>query len=251
MITTLVVDDAGSVRRSLRLLLETTDDIQVIGEASNGVDAVRLARALRPDVVLMDLRMPGGGGLDAVAALSGPGVADPIPVLVFTTFHLDEYLYGAFERGAVGYLLKKNPGDIPAAIRAAVNASALQSPAVRQRLLAEYARNSGRTRREAAPEPPVPGAGRVAPGEASRPGRAGAAGQQGEAPAESIAALLTDRELDVIAALAEGLSNKQIAARLNLGENTVKWHIGNMLDKTGTRDRTQLAIWAYQHGLNP
>lgn len=239
MITTLVVDDAGSVRRSLRLLLQTTDDIQVIGEASNGVDAVRLARALRPDVVLMDLRMPGGGGLDAIAALSGPDVADPIPVLVFTTFHLDEYLYGAFERGAVGYLLKKNPGDIPAAIRAAVNASALQSPAVRQRLLAEYARSSGRTRQQAAPEPPAPKRPAPTPGPA------------GEAPAESIAALLTDRELDVIAALAEGLSNKQIAGRLNLGENTVKWHIGNMLDKTGTRDRTQLAIWAYQHGLNP
>ena len=262
MITTLVVDDAGSVRRSLRLLLETTDDIQVIGEASNGVDAVRLARALRPDVVLMDLRMPGGGGLDAIAALSGPGVADPIPVLVFTTFHLDEYLYGAFERGAVGYLLKKNPGDIPAAIRAAVNASALQSPAVRQRLLAEYARSSGRTRRETAPaEPPVPGAGRGVPGAAGSvgagsagtgaAGAGGSGGSAGAAPTESIAALLTDRELDVIAALAEGLSNKQIAARLNLGENTVKWHIGNMLDKTGTRDRTQLAIWAYQHGLNP
>lgn len=239
MITTLVVDDAGSVRRSLRLLLATTDDIQVVGEASNGVDAVRLARALRPDVVLMDLRMPGGGGLDAIAALSGPGVDEPIPVLVFTTFHLDEYIYGAFERGAVGYLLKKNPGDIPAAIRAAVNASALQSPAVRERLIAEYARSSGRTRRDGAPELAAPGGGGTEPSRVGGP------------PAESMAALLTDRELEVVAALAEGLSNKQIAAQLNLGENTVKWHIGNMLDKTGTRDRTQLAIWAYQHGLNP
>ena len=218
MITTLVVDDAGSIRRSLRLLLATTPDIRVVGEASNGVDAVRLARALKPDVVLMDLRMPGGSGLDAIAALSGPGVDDPVPVLVFTTFHLDEYIYGAFERGAVGYLLKKNPGDIPAAVRAAVNASALQSPAVRERLIAEYARSSG---------------------------------PAGAAPSESLATLLTDRELEVVAALAEGLSNKQIAVQLNLGENTVKWHIGNMLDKTGTRDRTQLAIWAYQHGLNP
>ncbi|MBE1877642.1 response regulator [Myceligenerans pegani] len=244
MITTLVVDDAGSVRRSLRLLLETTDDIRVVGEASNGADAVRLARTLRPDVVLMDLRMPGGGGLDAIEALSGPGVTDPIPVLVFTTFHLDEYLYGAFERGAVGYLLKKNPGDIPAAIRAAVNASALQSPAVRERLLAEYARSSGRTRREGSPEPAAP------TGDPADPGPGGAAGAGGAA-GESIADLLTDRELEVVAALAEGLSNKQIATRLSLGENTVKWHIGNMLDKTGTRDRTQLAIWAYQHGLNP
>jgi DNA-binding NarL/FixJ family response regulator len=139
VITTLLVDDAVRVRRSLRLLLETTPDIRVAGEASNGVDAVRLARALRPDVVLMDLRMPGGGGLDAIAELSGPGVERPIPVLVLTTLHLDEYIYGAFERGAVGYLLKKNLGDIPSAIRAAVNTSALQSPAVRERLIAEWA----------------------------------------------------------------------------------------------------------------
>uniref|UniRef100_UPI0013E28D76 response regulator n=1 Tax=Microbacterium sp. CPCC 204701 TaxID=2493084 RepID=UPI0013E28D76 len=146
MIRTLIVDDAGAVRKSLRVLLETTQDIRVVGESDNGIDAVRLARHLKPDVVLMDLRMPDGDGLDAIEALSGIGVAAPIPVIVFTTFHLDEYLYGAFERGAVGFLLKKNPGDIPAAIRAAVNANALQSPAVRQRLIADYARGSSRAR---------------------------------------------------------------------------------------------------------
>ncbi|OZB84924.1 response regulator transcription factor [Microbacterium sp. 13-71-7] len=226
MIRTLIVDDVGSVRRSLRALLETTDDISVIGEASGGIQAIGLARALRPDVVLMDLRMPDGDGLDAVEALSGIGVTDPIPVIVFTTFHLDEYLYGAYERGAVGFLLKKNPGDIPAAIRAAVNANALQSPAVRERLLADYARGSHRARRTT---------------------RAGA-----EPAAEPrLVDMLTERELEVVAALAGGLSNKQIAARLNLGENTVKWHIRNMLDKSGATDRTQLALWAVRHGLNP
>jgi DNA-binding NarL/FixJ family response regulator len=236
-IRTLIVDDARSVRRSLRALIDTTGDIRVIAEASNGVDAVTIARRERPDVITMDLRMPDGDGLDAIEALAGAGVERPIPVLVFTTFHLDEYLYGAFERGAVGFLLKKNPGDIPAAIRAAVNANALQSPAVRRRLQADYARGStrargrdgGRTRlaRDGAPTPtPKPGEG-------------------------TLIESFTERELEVAAALAEGLSNKQIASRLNLGENTVKWHVGNMLDKTGTRDRTQLAIWAYQRGLNP
>lgn len=226
MIRTLLVDDVGSVRRSLRALLETTDDIAVVGEASGGIQAIELARALRPDVVLMDLRMPEGDGLDAVEALSGIGVADPIPVIVFTTFHLDEYLYGAYERGAVGFLLKKNPGDIPAAIRAAVNANALQSPAVRERLLADYARGSNRARRTTR--------GNAEPTTEPR-----------------LVDMLTERELEVIAALAGGLSNKQIAARLTLGENTVKWHIRNMLDKTGATDRTQLALWAVRRGLNP
>lgn len=246
-ITTLIVDDATAVRRSLRTLLETTTDITVIGEAANGVDAVRLARSLRPDVVLMDLRMPDGDGLDAIEALAGIGVDDPIPVIVLTTFHLDEYLYGAFERGAVGFLLKKNPGDIAAAIRAAVNAHALNSPSVRQRLIADYARGSNQARsrglrRSTARREP---AGTAA--EAGRPGEPAAA----ESLNASLTEALTERELEVAAALADGLSNKQIAARLNLGANTVKWHIGNMLDKTGTRDRTQLAIWLHQRGLNP
>lgn len=245
-ITTLIVDDAGAVRRLLRTLLDTTEDILVIGEAANGIDAVRLARALHPDVVLMDLRMPDGDGLDAIEALAGLGVEDPIAVIVFTTFHLDEYLYGAFERGAVGFLLKKNPGDIPAAIRAAVNAHALNSPSVRQRLIAEYARGSSRARGR---EPGRHGYRAAAPGPFEGPGMRGP-GTAG-AGEQSLTESLTERELEVAAALADGMSNKQIAARLGLGENTVKWHIGNMLDKTGTRDRTQLAIWAYQRGLNP
>ncbi|GAA2184778.1 response regulator transcription factor [Brooklawnia cerclae] len=222
MITTLIVDDAAAVRASLRLVLETTDDIEVIGEAGNGVDAVRLARQLHPDVVLMDLRMPDGDGLDAIEALAGIGVEKPVPIIVFTTFNFDEYLYGAFERGAVGFLLKKNPGDIAAAVRSAVNANALQSPAVRARLQADFAR------------------------EASRSGQRTRAGED-----QRLTSVLTDRELEVITALADGLSNKQIASRLSLGENTVKWHISNMLDKTGASDRTQLVLWAVQRGLNP
>lgn len=248
MIRTLIVDDAGAVRKSLRVLLHTTEDIRVVGEADNGIDAVRSARRLTPDVVLMDLRMPDGDGLDAIEALSGIGVEHPTPVIVFTTFHLDEYLYGAFERGAVGFLLKKNPGDIPAAIRAAVNASALQSPAVRERLLAEYARGSSRARgREGAR-----GARRTAA--PSKPPRtSGIISDPAYRPLNELGLteLLTERELEVVTALADGLSNKQIAARLGVGENTIKWHMGNMLDKTGASDRTQLALWAYQRGLNP
>ncbi|MFG6446487.1 response regulator [Microbacterium sp. P07] len=251
MIRTLIVDDARAVRKSLRVLLETTDDIEVVGEAENGIDAVRIARHLLPDVVLMDLRMPNGDGLDAIEALSGIGVEEPIPVIVFTTFHLDEYLYGAFERGAVGFLLKKNPGDIPAAIRAAVNAGALQSPTVRQRMIAEYARGSTRARtRENTRGTRRPGT----QGDAGRPldPQRPVATQSARPPSGmSLVDALTERELEVVSALADGLSNKQIAARLGLGENTVKWHIGNMLDKTGASDRTQLALWAFQRGLNP
>lgn len=234
MITTLIVDDSGAVRKSLRTLLQTTDDIEVVAEAANGVDAVRLARLFRPDVVLMDLRMPDGDGLDAIDALCGLGVEDPIPVIAFTTFHLDEYVYGALERGAVGFLLKKNPGDVPAAIRAAVNANALQSPAIRRRLLADYARGGAKARRT---RPITSGTGRVA-------------GQL--RPAElSLTETLTDRELEVIAAVTDGLSNKEISVRLSMSENTVKWHISNMLDKTGASNRAQLAHWASSLGLNP
>lgn len=239
-ITTLIVDDAGAVRRSLRTLLETTPDIEVVGEADNGIDAVRLGRELRPDVVLMDLRMPDGDGLDAIEGLAGIGIEDPIPVIVLTTFHLDEYLYGAFERGAVGFLLKKSPGDIPAAIRAAVNARSLNSPSVRRRLIAEYARGSnqarGRGTRQSSKRHEPDG-----PDHSSR----------SVAPMASLTDALTERELDVAVLLADGLTNRQIATRLNLSLNTVKWHIGNMLDRTGTHDRTQLAIWAHQRGLNP
>lgn len=248
-ITTLIVDDSGSVRRSMRLLMETAPDIDVIGEARNGVEAVRLARALRPDVVLMDLRMPGGDGLDAIEALAGIGVKDPIAVVVLTTFHLDEYLYGAFERGAVGFLLKKNPGDIPAAIRAAVNAHALQSPAVRQQMISEYARGRtqarGRHDRQGGPS-----GGRRAgsgPRDDMKSGRKDARSPGTASLTES----LTDRELEIAAAVADGKTNKQIAALLFLSDNTVKWHIANMLAKTGTTDRTQLAVWVHQRGLNP
>lgn len=229
MIRTLIADDSGSVRRSVRVLLESTDDIEVIGEAANGIDAVRLARALRPDVVLMDLRMPDGDGLDAIEALSGIGVADPMPVIAFTTFHLDEYVYGALERGAVGFLLKKNPGDIPAAIRAAVNANALQSPAIRERLLADYARGGTRSRRARAKDSSDP----AQPGEQSLP------------------ETLTDRELEIITGVVAGHTNLEIADSLNMSVNTVKWHIANMLDKTGAANRTQLARWASSRGLNP
>lgn len=223
MIEVLVVDDSGAVRKSVRTLLDATPDIEVIGEASNGVDAVSLARELRPDVVLMDLRMPGGGGFDAIEALSGVGVppGERIAVIAYTSFHLDEYVYGALERGAVGFLLKKNPGSIPDAIRAAVNAGALHSPAVRKRLMAGYARGT-RT-----PQTTTPGTAE-----------------------QNFTEQLTERELEIIVLLPEGLSNKQIAARLNMGESTVKWHLTNMLDKTGASNRAQLAAWAMSRGLN-
>ncbi len=229
MIRTLLVDDARAVRKSVRTLLDTTPDIRVVGEASNGIDAVVLARELRPDVVLMDLRMPGGDGLDAIEAISGIGVADPIPVIALTTFHLDEYLYGAYERGAVGFLLKKNPGDIPAALRAAVNAAALQSPSIRERFLADFARGGARARR----------------------GRTSVSAGEQQEQERSVSTTLTDRELEIVALIVAGRTNSEIAEQLHMNVNTVKWHVGNMLDKTGAGNRTQLAIWVSSRGLNP
>ncbi|MFF3025830.1 response regulator [Microbacterium sp. NPDC057944] len=230
MIRTLLVDDARAVRKSVRTLLDTTTDIRVVGEASNGIDAVSLARELRPDVVLMDLRMPGGDGLDAIEAISGIGVAHPIPVVALTTFHLDEYLYGAYERGAVGFLLKKNPGDIPAALRAAVNANALQSPSIRERFLADYARGGARARRS----------------------RTSVTAERDRHENDrSVSTTLTDRELEIVALIITGRTNSEIAGQLHMNVNTVKWHVGNMLDKTGAGNRTQLAIWVSSRGLNP
>lgn len=219
MIRAMLVDDAKTVRASLKLLLESADDITVVAEASSGHEAVQVAHEVHPDVILMDLRMPDGDGLDAIRKLAGADVDDPIPIIVFSTYNFDEYIYSAFEGGAVGFLLKKNPGDIAAALRSAVNANALMSPAVRSRIQADYVRNLH--------------------------------GTTSSGGLESLGSILTDRELEVIAALADGMTNRQIARELNLGENTVKWHISNMLDKTGAKDRTQLLLWAVSRGLQP
>ncbi len=212
MIRVLIADDQASVRRSLTALLERDGDIHVIAEASNGHEAVRQARVAAPDVVLMDVRMPGGDGLTATAELAGPQVEHPIPVVVVTTFDLDEYVFGALENGAAGFLLKDTaPDELAAAVRAAAAGDGLVSPAVTRRVIAEFAR------RRPAPvsTAPLPD--------------------------------LTDREREVLAEIAAGRSNAEIAADLFVEVGTVKTHVSRIIAKLGVRDRVQAVVWTHQH----
>jgi DNA-binding NarL/FixJ family response regulator len=218
-IRVLVVDDEELVRTGLRLILEAESDLTVVGTAADGAQAVTEARRLAPDVVLMDIRMPGLDGLAATRRLlTGP---DPVPckVVILTTFDVDEHVYEALRAGASGFLLKDVPADqLAHAIRVAAAGDALLAPSVTRRLIASF------TRREpAAPLAVVP---------------AGMAD-------------LTAREVEVLGLLAEGLSNAEIGARLFVGEATVKTHVARILMKLGVRDRVQAVIVAFRAGLVP
>jgi DNA-binding NarL/FixJ family response regulator len=207
----LVVDDQALVRGSFRLLVETEPGFTVVGEAGDGAEAVSLATALRPDVVLMDVRMPELDGVEATRRICAqvPGVH----VLILTTFDLDEYVYGALRAGAGGFLLKDAPpADLLAAIRVVAAGDALLAPGITRRLIARFA----------AAESPRP------------------------AP---VLAGVTPREREVLLLIARGLSNTEIAGRLHLSAATVKTHIGRLLDKLAARDRAQLVIAAYESGL--
>lgn len=212
MIRVLIADDQTNVRRSLATLLERDGDIRVVADASNGREAVRQARRTMPDVVLMDVRMPGGDGLTATAELAGPQVEHPIPVVVVTTFDLDEYVFGALESGAAGFLLKDTaPDELAAAVRAAAAGDGLVSPAVTRRVIAEFARRR-----------PTP---------------------VSDAPLPN----LTDREREVLAEVAAGQSNAEIAAELFVEIGTVKTHVSRIIAKLGVRDRVQAVVWTHQH----
>lgn len=211
MITVLIADDQPSVRLALRTFLETQSDILVIAEAEGGDEAVAKATVHRPDVVLMDVRMPAGDGISATSQLAGPAASSPVPVIVITTFDLDEYLFGALENGAVGFLLKDAPpSHIIAAVRAAATGEGLVAPSVTRRVIGEFARR------------------RAPLGSAS--------GTED----------LTPREREVLAALAEGLSNAEIARCLVIEIGTVKTHVSRVIFKLGVRDRVGAIIWAYQ-----
>ena len=197
------------------MILDAQPDIEVVGEAADGAEAVALARALKPDVCLMDIRMPVLDGLAATRVLAGPGVPEPIPVVVITTFDLDEYVYEALRAGASGFLLKDSPRhDLIAAVRAAAAGDALLAPSVTRRLIEAFARRPPET-----------------------------------SPSPSRLASLTARERDVLLLLARGRSNAEIAAGLFVSEATVKTHVGNVLAKLGLRDRVQAVILAYETGL--
>ena len=215
-IKVLVVDDQGLVRAGFRMILEAQPDIEVVGEATDGLDAVAAARRLRPDVVLMDIRMPRLDGLEATRRLAGPGAADPVRVLILTTFDLDEYVFEALRAGASGFLLKDTPpADLLAAIRVVAAGDALLAPSVTRRLLDRFAANL--------PDPA-----------AVRP------------PALDT---LTARELEVLGLVARGMSNAEIAEHLVVSETTVKTHVGRLLAKLNLRDRVQAVVLAYETGI--
>jgi DNA-binding NarL/FixJ family response regulator len=208
----LLADDQALVRAGFAMILEAQPDLEVVGEARDGNEAIALAERLRPDVVLMDVRMP---HLDGIAATAAITAAQPsVRVLVLTTFDLDDYVYAALQAGASGFLLKDvGRDDLVAAVRVVAAGDALLAPAITRRLLADFVRH----RPAAPPRPDVPA--------------------------------LTAREQDTLALLAQGLSNAQIADRLVVSEHTVKTHVGNVLHKLALRDRIHAVIYAYEHGL--
>jgi DNA-binding NarL/FixJ family response regulator len=216
-ISVLLADDQPLLRRGFRMILEAEDDLTVTAEAGDGAEAVDLAHQHQPDVVLMDIRMPGMDGIEATRRITA---ADPaVRVLILTTFDLDEYAFGALRAGASGFLLKDvRPGEVVAAIRTVSSGDAVVSPRVTRRLLEEYAQVlpvSGALQAERYPE----------------------------------LSTLTEREREVLIAVAQGLSNIEIAASLHVSETTVKSHVGRILAKLGLRDRVQVVVLAYEAGL--
>jgi DNA-binding NarL/FixJ family response regulator len=210
VIRVLIADDQAMVRTGFGMIIGAQPDMEVVGEAADGVEAVALARRIRPDVALFDIRMPKMDGLEALRLLAGPGVADPVKVVVVTTFDLDEYVHQALRNGAAGFLLKDSgPALLVEAVRAAVSGDALISPSITVRLLEHLS-------------PPAP------------------AGDDGG---------LSPRELDVVKLAARGLTNAEIAAELFISIGTVKTHLGSVQTKLSARNRVEIAAWAWERRL--
>ncbi|MFH7595345.1 response regulator transcription factor [Streptomyces racemochromogenes] len=213
-IRVMIADDQMMVRQGFTVLLNAQPDIEVVGQAVDGADAVAKAGELGPDVVLMDIRMPGMGGIEATSVITG--IPDStVKVLVLTTFDLDEYVYEALRAGASGFLLKDASADqLAEAVRVVAAGEALLSPNITKRLITEFSRLGA---------PRAPSRARIQD--------------------------LTERETEVLSLIAQGLSNAEIAEHLVLAEQTVKTHVGRILVKLGLRDRTQAAVFAYETGL--
>jgi DNA-binding NarL/FixJ family response regulator len=213
MIRVLLADDQALVRAGFASLLGDEPDIEVVGEAADGDAAVALAKSLRPDVVLMDIRMPGTDGLAATKAIAGDESLASVRVVILTTFEIDEYIFEALRAGASGFLVKDTePAELLKAVRVAASGDALLSPGVTRQLIAEFA-----SRAEPPPAPPLE--------------------------------VLTDREREVTGMVAGGMTNDEIAAQLYLSTATVKTHINRAMSKLGARDRAQLVVFAYESGL--
>ena len=214
MIRVLLVDDQALVRAGFRALLDAQDDIEVVAEAGDGDEAVRLARRLGPDVVLMDIRMPGTDGLAATRSIVGDDRLSKVRIVMLTTFELDEYVFEAIRSGASGFLVKDTePVELLRAVRAVASGDALLSPGVTRRLIGAFA------------------------------------SQTREPPASPALDSLTEREREVMGLVAEGLSNDEIAARLFVSPMTAKTHVSRAMTKLAARDRAQLVVFAYESGL--
>ncbi|MFD8982174.1 response regulator [Streptomyces sp. NPDC059564] len=213
-IKVMIADDQMMVRQGFTVLLNAQPDLEVVGQAVDGADAVAKVAELGPDVVLMDIRMPGMGGIEATSVITGvPGSA--VKVLVLTTFDLDEYVYEALRAGASGFLLKDASADqLAEAVRVVAAGEALLSPNITKRLITEFSRMGA---------PRAPSRARIEE--------------------------LTERETEVLSLIAQGLSNAEIAQHLVVAEQTVKTHVSRILVKLGLRDRTQAAVFAYETGL--
>ncbi|MET9975803.1 response regulator [Streptomyces microflavus] len=214
-IRAVIADDQMMVRQGFTVLLNAEPDIEVVGQAVNGLDAVAKVDELTPDVVLMDIRMPELGGIEATRRITAREGSE-VKVLVLTTFDLDEYVYEALRAGASGFLLKDASADeLAHAVRVVAAGDALLSPNITKRLIVEFSRTAGAPR----------------------------------APLKERVGDLTERETEVLSLIAAGLSNAEIAGQLTLAEQTVKTHVGRILVKLGVRDRTQAAVFAYESGL--
>jgi DNA-binding NarL/FixJ family response regulator len=214
MIRVALVDDQALVRAGFRALLDAEDDIAVIGEAADGDEAVRLVKAERPDVVLMDIRMPGTDGLEATRRIADDPALAEVHVVILTTFELDDYVFEALRAGAAGFLVKDTePADLVAGVRVVAGGDALLSPGVTRTLIAEFAARS------------------------TRP------------PGSDLLDELTAREREVTELVAKGLSNEEIAAHFVLSPATVKTHVNRAMMKLGARDRAQLVVFAFESGL--
>ncbi|WP_353807968.1 response regulator [Agromyces sp. SYSU T00194] len=234
-----VVDDQDLVRAGFRTILDSEDGIAVVGEAADGAAAVEVAARLAPDVVCMDVQMPGMDGLEATRRITAATGATA--VLMLTTFNREDYLFEALRAGASGFLLKNSsPEQLIEAVQVLARGDALLSPDVTRAVIAAFGAQPGVP--ADAPEP-------AEPAPAPRPGAAGPTPDPGDPAPDPLLAALTDREGEVLALVAEGLSNAEIAARLFLGEATVKTHVSKVLQKLGVRDRIHAVVYAYEHGV--
>jgi DNA-binding NarL/FixJ family response regulator len=210
-IRVLVADDQAMVRTGFGMIISAQPDMEVVGEAADGVEAVALARELRPDVALLDIRMPRINGLEALRTLAGPGVVDPVKVVMVTTFDLDEYVHTALHSGACGFLLKDaGPALLVEAVRAAASGDAMVSPSITLRLLRQFTTQ------------PV----------------------AGPVPSD-----VSPREIEVMKLVARGMTNAEIAAQLFIAVATVKTHLGSLQAKLNLRNRVEVAAWAWRHQL--